>query len=442
MLFEIKNGNAGGVDVGSKFHCASIGPMPNQQMTVGVTTTDLRKLCEWFVSNKVETVAMESTGFYWKQLFVMIQEYGMEAVLVNPQFTKNIRNRKPSDMADAQWIWKLHATGLLPSSFQPSAETEQIRTLARHRKSLIEGTSRCVKKMQKSLVLMNIQLPAVISDIMGTSGKAIIKAILSDQRDAKELAQLAGKNLKTSKEDLERALEGNWRESNLFELKQNYDQYEFLRSQIEECDQKIDELINLLLITDVRSEDVIVTKSKKKRRQANAPKFKIEDFAKTLNGGIDIMNIEGVSYDTVFTLLSEVGFEELKTKFKSSKHFVSWLGLCPNNKVSGGKLLSSRTTKGNKNLRNAFINAAVGAAKVKNSPLFQYYNRIKSRAGTKIARMATAKKIATIAYTMIVKKVEYEPTKISINPEKLKCINISRIQKMMQKHNITFEEIA
>ena len=154
------------------------------------------------------------------------------------------------------------------------------------------------------------------------------------------------------------------------------------------------------------------------------------------------MNVEGVSFDTVFTLLAEVGFDELQTKFKTSKHFVSWLGLCPNNKVSGGKILSSRTTKGNKNLRNAFINAAVGAAKVKNSPLFQYYNRIKSRAGTKIARMATAKKIATIAYTMIVKKVEYEPTKISINPEKLKCINIGRIQKMMQKHNITFEEIA
>ncbi|MBK8390288.1 MAG: transposase [Saprospiraceae bacterium] len=265
MLFEIKNGNAGGVDVGSKFHCASIGPLPTQQMTVGVTTADLRKLCEWFVSNKVETVAMESTGFYWKQLFVMIQEYGMEAVLVNPLFTKNIRNRKPSDMADAQWIWKLHATGLLPSSFQPSAEIEQIRTLARHRKSLLEGTSRCVKKIQKSLVLMNIQLPAVISDIMGTSGKAIIRAILSGQRDAKELAQLAGKNLKTSKEDLEKALEGNWRESNLFELKQNYDHYEFLRSQIEECDTKIDELITLLIIKDGKSDDLSLTKSKKKK---------------------------------------------------------------------------------------------------------------------------------------------------------------------------------
>lgn len=241
--FPVKNPNAAGIDVGSRFHLASVGPDNKDSEKFGVFTEDLHSLCKWFKSKGVQTVAMESTGFYWKQLFVMLQSYGFEVYLVNASFTKNIRGKKPSDMADSQWIWQLHSVGLLPASFQPDEFTEELRTYVRHRKSLIEGASRYISKMQKSLILMNLQLPIVLSDITGKSGTAIIKAILEGERNGKKLANLADPRVKADKETIAKALTGFWQEQHLFELRQCWELYQYYQNQIKGCDQAIETLL-------------------------------------------------------------------------------------------------------------------------------------------------------------------------------------------------------
>jgi len=252
--FDLVNPNAGGIDVGSRFHWASVGLSADQSRKFGVFTEDLHELCKWLQSLGIQTVAMESTGFYWKQLFTMLQSYGIEVYLVNASYTKNVQGRKPSDMADSQWIWKMHSVGLLPASFQPDHFTEQLRTYTRHRKRLIEGASQCVNRMQKCLTLMNIQLPVVLTDITGKSGQAIIKAILSGERDGKKLAQLADPRVKASKEKIAKALTGFWRSDHLFELAQHWKMYEHHTEQLGACEDQMDNLLQSRVETTGQAE--------------------------------------------------------------------------------------------------------------------------------------------------------------------------------------------
>lgn len=241
--FEVVNPQAAGIDVGSRFHWVSVGTHGDASRQFGVFTEDLHALCKWLKSNQVKTVAMESTGFYWKQLFVMLQSYEMEVYLVNASFTKHIQGRKPSDMSDSQWIWKMHSVGLLPASFQPDDFTEELRTYVRHRSRLIEGAAQCVNRMQKCMTLMNIQLPIVLSDITGKSGMAIIKAILGGERNGKKLAQLADRRVKADQATLAKALTGFWRADHLFELEQYWEMYHNYQKQLNKCDDRIDTLL-------------------------------------------------------------------------------------------------------------------------------------------------------------------------------------------------------
>lgn len=263
VSFAVANRKAGAIDVGSRSHWVSIGEGEEQIREFGVFTDELHQLCQWLSSHKVETIAMESTGFYWKQLFLMLQSYGMEPILVNASFTKNVKGRKPSDKADSLWIWKLHSAGLLPASFQPDFFTEQLRTYVRHRKELIKDASRCVNKMQKCLVLMNIHLPVVLSDIVGKSGRTIIEAILAGERNGKKLAKLADKRVKATKSDIARALTGFWKEDCLFELRQHWLMYNFIREQLSECDAQIDGLL-AQRVQDTGQNDLAMPKQKKK----------------------------------------------------------------------------------------------------------------------------------------------------------------------------------
>ena len=262
MTFGITNAYAAGIDVGSRFHCVSVGEGKEDCREFGVFTEDLHALCEWLKSKGVQSVAMESTGFYWKQLFLMIQSYGMEGCLVNAAYTKNIRGRKPSDMADSQWIWKMHSVGILPSSYQPDEFTEELRTYTRHRKGLIEGASHCVSRMQKCLTLMNVHLPVVLTDIMGKSGQDIIGAILSGERDGTKLAALADVKVKATPVTIAKALTGNWKDSYLFELKQHWNMYHFYRQQLRDCDAEIDKLLQQKVIATGQAELVYEPKKK------------------------------------------------------------------------------------------------------------------------------------------------------------------------------------
>lgn len=242
VSFPLVNPNAGAIDIGSRSNWVCAGPDKEQIQEFGVFTEDHHRLAKWLQSHKVTTVAMESTGIYWKPLFLILQAYDFEVLLVNAAHVKNVRGKK-TDMADCHWIWQLHRAGLLQGSFQPDEFTEELRTYNRHRKSLVEGAARCVSRMQKALILMNLQLPVVLTDITGKSGKAIIQAILNGQREGKKLAGLADPRVKASKEDIAKALTGQWHEQYLFTLQQAWELYQFHWEQIKQCDQKMDELL-------------------------------------------------------------------------------------------------------------------------------------------------------------------------------------------------------
>ena len=441
--FTLINPHAGGIDIGSKSHWVGIGPEDEHSREFGVFTEDLHNLCKWVVSNGVTTIAMESTGFYWKQLFVMLQSYGLEVYLVNASFTKNVQGKKPSDKADGRWIWRLHSAGLLPASFQPDGFTEELRTYVRHRKQLIQDASRCVNRMQKSLTLMNIHLPIVLSDIVGKSGKAIIKSILGGQRDAKKLAALADPRVKADKATIEKALTGFWRADHLFELKQSWEMYQSYQAQIKACDEQIDTLLQQK-VRDTGTAGLEYKAQKKKYRQKNSPTFQVETYAYQLSKGVDLLEIDGIGFDFVLTLLSEVGMD-LK-QFPSAKHFVSWLCLCPNKKVSGGKVLSSKTRKNKQRLRLAFKQAAVAVAKKRDNPLSAFYRRMAARHGKGTAVTATARKLAIIVYNMLVKGQPYQPEDLEKYQQKVRKQKIKHIQspyvyliKGLQGKNVSFK---
>ena len=243
MDFPIIHSNAAGIDIGSREHYVCVGPNVKKDIRVFSSfTPSLHELAKWLFERGVKTVAMESTGVYWKAPFMLLQDYGFEVILVNSSHTKNVSGKK-TDMKDCQWIWKLHSTGLLHGSFQPDDFTEQLRTYSRRRKSLIEDASRCVNKMQKTLTLMNIHLPIVLSDITGKSGQAILSAILSGQRNPKVLSKLVDHRVKASQEKIEKALTGFWQEQHLFELSQCWQAYHFHQDQIKQCDEAIDKLL-------------------------------------------------------------------------------------------------------------------------------------------------------------------------------------------------------
>lgn len=239
---SIINPKAAGIDIGSKSHFVSIGQDKSMVKEFGCFTENLYQIADWLKENDITTVAMESTGSYWKGLFIILQAQGFEVILVNGRFTKNVRGRK-SDVMDCQWIQKLHSCGLLQGSFIASNFTETLKTYNRHRKGLIENAADYIKKMQKALRLMNIRLDNVLRDVTGKSGQEIINCIIKGERDPEKLANLAHTNVKASKETIIMALTGDWRNEYVFELKQSYEMYLFFHQKIKECDLQIDNVL-------------------------------------------------------------------------------------------------------------------------------------------------------------------------------------------------------
>ena len=264
VKFSKVNPHAAGIDVGSKSHWVCAGQGQDKVREFSVFTEDLHQMAKWLKSLGIQTIAMESTGVYWKSLFLLLQDYDFEVILVNATHIKNVRGKK-TDVQDCQWIWQLHSAGLLSASFQPDTFTESVRTYTRHRKSLIEGAARYISKMQKAMVVQNIHLSVVLTDITGKSGKAIIAEILKGERNGKRLAALADPRVRADKATIAKALTGHWKEENLFELRQAWQMYHFYHDQIAECDQRIEQLLQ----AEVRRKEQhdLVYEPKKKSNQ-------------------------------------------------------------------------------------------------------------------------------------------------------------------------------
>jgi transposase len=439
VSMEVVNPNAAGIDIGSRSHYVAIGQIDEDIREFGVYNEDLQALAQWLLDNKIKTVAMESTGTYWQNLYAVLQSSGLEVILCNGKFTKNIKGRK-SDVQDCQWIQKLHTLGLLSGSFLPDEATEHLRTYCRHRTNLIEQAADTTRKMQKYLRLLNLRLDVVVKDVTGLTGLSIIDAICQGQMNPEKLASLRNGNCKKSEVEIAKALQCNGRKDYLFALKHEYQMYLNLQSKIKDCDLEIEKMLNEQINNDDTKREHYIEKKVHKRVNKNAPKnIDINLVSYQYFEGVDLLAIEGVSHSTVLTLISEVGMGI--HKFHSSKQFTSWLRLSPNNKISGGKVLSNRIPKGSNRLKIALRNAANAIGNLKDTALSNFFKRIAFRRGRVAAISATARKLAVIIWNMIVKKIPYKPqTEYQFLDQKRK--KITHMKKLIAKFDITTNDLC
>lgn len=443
ISMEIVNPHAAGVDIGSRSHWVAVGQSEPDVREFGVFNHDLFALADWLDERKIRTVAMESTGTYWQNLYAVLVARGFHVILCNGKFTKNIKGKK-SDVMDCQWIQKLHTLGLLSGSFLPDGQTEQLRTYCRHRSNLLHAAASTSKKMQKYLRLLNFRLDVVVKDICGLTGLLIIRAICDGEKDPQKLASLRHGNCRRSEEEIASALQSNGRNDYLFALGQELETYDHLQSKIGQCDKEIAKMLEEIIGSDDNKRQHHIDPKPHKRINKNTPKeIDLNLKSYQMFEGTDLLAIEGVSYSTVLALMSEVGIEGIR-KFPTAKHFASWLRLAPNNKVSGGKLLSSKVPKGSNRLKIALRNAANAIGNLKEStPLRDFFHRVNFRKGRVSAISATARKLAVIIWNMVVKGVPY------INPEgylfldqKRKLGLVKRIKKQIDKFGLTNEDIG
>lgn len=341
----VVNLHAAGIDIGGRFHMVC--PRQREVKKFGVVTRELRELAKYLKAEGITTVALESTGYHWKPLFVLLQSYGFGVVLVNAQHIKNVNGRK-TDVIDSQWIQLLRSLGLLHASFQLDNLSEELRCYAWHRTYLIEQRSKFINKMHAALIQMNIQLPIVLRDLTGRTGKSIISSIISGERNPEKLAELAHFRVRASRQEMIDALTGTWREELIFQLKQCYELYEHFTRQVEECDMFIESLVEREIIS--QNLDGYKGEVRKMNTQKNDPKFDVATLFSQLTGidfsqltGIDLSQIGGIGATTILTVFSEIVWDF--TKFKTAANFRSWLGSCPNPKVSGGRVISKRSHK-------------------------------------------------------------------------------------------------
>jgi transposase len=431
---KIINPHAAGIDIGSKSHFVAVGQSESQVKEFNVYKSGQDALIAFLKQEGVKTVAMESKGSYWQSIFRELQLNGFEVMLVSGQQTKNVRAK--TDVKDCQWIQKLHTLGLLRGCYLPSETTLKLRTLSRHRSSLIENASSITNKMQKTLRLMSFRLDAVINDITGKSGIKIIEAILNGELNGEKLSLLADARVRKSKEEISDALQGNYNDELMFELKQCYFLYKTLQQAIAECDNKMEGV--LLEITKAVTKSAQAT-NKKQLKGKNQQRFDLPNYSNKLLG-VDLYAIEGVSSGTVMTFISEIGNDI--HKFSTAKEFTSWLRLAPNNRISGGKIIGSRTPKGKNKFAIALRNAANTIERLKGGMLNAFFKRIAYKKGRAAAITATARKLAVIIWNMTMKRIPYLPADEGLYKEKIRQNKIYFIKKSMQKHGISTLELS
>ncbi|MCL6220979.1 IS110 family transposase [Zunongwangia pacifica] len=433
------NPNAAGIDVGSTEHWVAIPEGRDSEKTRRFTafTCDLHQIARWLKKCGITTIAMESTGTYWLNLFLLLEDYGFEVFLVNARNVKNVSGRK-TDMSDAEWIQKLHSCGLLSNSFQPDHYTRELRTYTRHRQNLIRQASRYLQHMQKSMEQMNLKLHKVIRDLAGKTGMLIISAILNGERDTAILSELRDRCIRASKETIMKSLEGTWREEYLFTLQQAYDAYRFVHEQIRQCDEKIERALREREPVAILHKQKFEPAKKSKRKNRNTPKFDVDGYLKT-QLGVDITQIDGIDSLSGLNILGEIGTDF--NKWPTRKQFLSWLNLVPNNKQSGGKLISSHLM--NKKNTAGHIFRKCGSCLWKSKgPLGDYYRIQRAKNGGKAAAIATGNKLASIVYTMVKQQVEYDESilvKMKRNSQEKRLSNLKKKVAIIQKE---LEEVA
>lgn len=397
-----------GIDIGARE--IYVAPPPGlyaAHVRVFETFTDsLHALRDWLLELKITSVAMESTGVYWIPLFEILEGAGIDVCLVNARHVKNIPGRK-TDVQDSQWLQLLHAVGLLSSSFRPNDDICAIRTLHRVRCRLMNCASDQTRLIQKALTQMNIQIHHVISDICGVTGFRILDAILAGERDPTKLAELSDCRIKASIQIIARSLNGHWRSELLFCLRLHLETFRSLQAQMRDCDVEIQKRM-AALESKANPTENLPPKSKKisKRTQAHPTPFNVRTESYRILG-VDIVAVPAISEPTAMVLLSELG-TDFGSKFKTAKHFSSWLGLCPDNRITGGKILHTKTRSVRNRVAAALRLAAMGLTHAKGY-FGDYFRRLKAKLGAPEATTAMAHKLARILWHMIYHKEEFNP---------------------------------
>lgn len=394
--FEVEHPDAAGIDIGAKEIWVSVPEdrAPEPVRCFRTFTAELRELVDWLEHCNVDTVAMESTGVYWIPLFEILQERGFDVNLVNAHHVKSVPGRK-SDVLDCQWLRQLHRFGLLRGSFRPSAEIVELRTYLRQRETLVRTAADQIRRMQKALALMNLQLHNVISDITGKTGMSILRAIVAGERDPEVLALHRDRNCRASHAVIAASLTGNYQPEHLFVLRQALTLYDAHQRLIEECDRAVTEKLDAL--NAIQNIDRPPLPKRRSRRSSSSPSVDLRPHFYQLTG-VDLTAIPGFNDLSVAALIGEIGTD--MSRWPSARHFASWLRLCPRTDITGGKPKSRRTLPGANRASQIFRMAALNVSRT-NTALGAYYRRKAIRGPSGIAVVATANKLARIVYTML-----------------------------------------
>jgi transposase len=425
--------NAAGIDIGAREIFIAVPPDRDTDPVrkCETFTEDLHQMAEWLVRCGVTTAAMESTGVYWIPVYDVLEQHGIKPCLVNPRNMKNVPGKR-TDFHECQWIQHLHSMGLLHSAFRPDGEVCAVRSLTRHRNDLVEMASQHVQHMQKALTQMNVQIQHVISDITGLTGLTILDAIVAGERDPAVLARLRDPRIKAGEQTIRKSLEGTWRAEHVLALQQRLSLYRTYLERISECDTEIEKLVAAFEpMVDPDEKPMPEDRKQKQRRRrkkSGSPAFDMRTEAYKLFG-VDLTQIPGLMM-LVFMLFSEVGRD--MSRWPTAAHFVSWLGLCPDNDISGGRVLW-RGARRTRSRAGTLFRLAAHSLHRDQTPMGDYLRRMKAKLGPAAATTATAHKIAIIFYTMVSRQVEYDASLWANRDEKREQRLEARLQKQAAK---------
>lgn len=404
-LLERINPHAAGIDCGAAEHVVAI-PADRSGETVrtfATFTPDLDRLATWLTATGITSVAMEATGVYWIPIFEILERRGFQVCLVNARHVKNVPGRK-TDVSDAEWLRDLHMLGLLRGSFRPADDIVVLRAYVRHRAELIEGASAQVQRMQKALVQMNVQLALVVADITGATGMRILRDIVAGRTDPHALAQHRDYRCHASEAEIAAALTGNYRPEHVFALRQHLALFDAQQTLIAACDVEIDAYLATLMRTMPAPTTALPTARTRRQAQSNEPAFEIRLPLHHLTGGVDLSQIDGIGAHTALRLVAEIGTD--MSRWPTVQHFTSWLTLAPRNKISGGRLLSSKTQPSANRAAGLLRMAAMTLGRTATA-LGAFYRRLAYRVGKAKAITATARKLAILVYRSLKGELVY-----------------------------------
>lgn len=443
-----------GIDIGSREIYVAINPEIAAELGMPIVrvfptyTTGLQECRDWLKYCGIDCVSMESTSVYWKNIYDILEEAGIEPCLVNPRKFRMVPGRK-TDVLDCQWLQTLHMYGLLSGSFVPKGHIRQLRSYMRHRDRLLKDRAKYIQRMQKNLVEMNLMLVNVVDDIMGVTGTKIITAILGGERNPKVLAAFRHGGCKKSEQEIAEALNGNYKDEQLYLLKANYEAYKFFNSQITDLDSQIGVLLDSFPQaekTESNQSDDTSTGSegndmppKKKKPSKSKNDLRINNLPEKLVRitGIDLTTVTGLQTNTILQIISEVGTD--MSKFPSAKSFASYLGFVPHNKITGGVIISSSTDRIRNAASHAFRKVATSVGQGKTA-LGAFYRRIAAKGSKAKAVVALCRKLAMIYYNTIVygkEFVEYGAEKYKKQQEEREKLLIA---KLARKHKLVVQK--